>query len=98
MGKLVFLHYMKYTKEFLKSSPEVRDKEFGNYGKLVEKHGLKALSSGSPWGNEYHALVIMESEKGMEAWNAFSTELLENWTHDAWKYIKESRTEIMSPS
>ena len=97
MGKLVFMHYMKYTREFLKSSQEVRDREFGKYSSVAEKHGLKVLSSGSPWGNEYHALIILESEKGMEAWDAYTTELLKNWTPDAWEYIKESRTEIMSP-
>ena len=98
MGKLVFLHYLKYTREFLTSSREVGLAEADRYANLAKKHGLKILSWGGPWGNEYHGLYILESEKGIDAWDSFTTELVSNFTPDAWKYIAESRTEIMSPN
>ena len=98
MGKLVFLHYLKYTREFLKSPREIMLAEADRYANLLKKHGLKLLSWGGPWGNEYTGLYILESEKGIDAWDAFTTELFANGTPDAWKFIAESRTEIMSPN
>ena len=74
MTKLLFLHYYKFTKEFRENWNELQPAEWKRYNDLLKKHGLKMLNHGVPFGSEYHWVGIIESEKGMEAWNDFSRE------------------------
>jgi hypothetical protein len=74
LTKLLFLHYFRFTKEFREKWNELQPSEWKRYNDLLKKHGLKMLNHGEPFGSEYHWVGIIESEKGIEAWEAFSHE------------------------
>jgi hypothetical protein len=38
------------------------------------------------------------TNKGLDAWNAFTTDVLQNGTPDAWKYVQDFATDIVSLS
>ena len=92
MAKLVFIHYMKFTREYNQNSEELDPAEWERYQSIAKKHGLKVYARGTPWGNEYHGAVLLEADKGMDAWNGFIGE----YVAGSWKYILESRTDIIS--
>jgi hypothetical protein len=94
MTKLLFLHYFKFTREWQENVDTVRPVEWRRYNDLLEKHGLKMLNHGTPFGNEYHWVGIIESEKGFEAWNAFEQEYVADGTSNA-KYFYDVRTDII---
>ncbi|MCW4048467.1 MAG: hypothetical protein NWE89_01890 [Candidatus Bathyarchaeota archaeon] len=95
MGKLVFINKVTWTKDFLKNS-DAWQPEMDRWDKLAKKHGLKLMGRGTPWGNNYHNVTMYVTDKGLDAWNSFTTDILGNGTPDAWKYVKEFATDIVS--
>ena len=68
------------------------------WAEVAKKHGLKLLATGTPWGNAYHSISIYSSDKGIDAWDGFSSDVLRNGTPDAWKYIEDFATDMVSQS
>ena len=90
MTKLVFIHHMKFTREHNAKTEELQLENFNKYKSLAKKNGLKLLAHGTPWGNEYHWVGVLQSDKGMEAWNAFINEYISP------EYMLESNTAVVS--
>ena len=95
MGKLAFINKVKWEKKFMKSS-DGWAAERKRWADLAEKHGIELLGDGTPWGCDYHSVNIYTTDKGLDAWNAFTSDVLRNGTPDAWKYVQEFATDIIS--
>ncbi len=97
MGRLVFINKVKWVRDFMKDEKEW-SKEMARWASLAKKHGLNLMGSGTPWGNDYHSVNMYVTNKGLDAWNAFTTDVLQNGTPDAWKYVQDFATDIVSLS
>lgn len=95
MGKLMFYNKVKWKLDFMKNT-KIWQAERDRWAKVAEKHGLTLVGSGTPWGNDYHSVNVYTTEKGIDAWNDFTTDVLQNGTADAWKYVQEFATDIVS--
>jgi len=97
MSKLAFINKVKWVREAMKDVTWYAE-EIKRWAKLADKHGLRLLGYGTPWGNDYHTVSMYVTENGLDAWNAFSSDVLRNGTPDAWKYIEDFSTDIVSLS
>jgi hypothetical protein len=97
MSKLVFINKVKWTRDFIKNQ-KIWQQEMDRQAKLAEKHGLKLMGYGTPWGNDYHSVYMYITDKGLDAWNAFTNDVLRNGTPQAWEYVQEFATDIISLS
>jgi hypothetical protein len=95
MGKLYFINYVKWSKDFI-TNRSLWEAELARWSSIAEKHGIKRLGAGTPWGNDYHNATIYETSKGMDAWQAFTMEVLASGEKNGWKYIEEYNTSIIS--
>ena len=95
MGKLMFYNKVKWKTDFMRDAG-VWQSERDRWVKLAKKHGLTMVGSGTPWGNDYHSVNVYTTDKGLDAWNAFTTDVLQNGTADAWKYVQDFATDIVS--
>jgi hypothetical protein len=95
MGKLAFINKVKWVRESMKNA-DWWPTERKRWADLAEKHGIELIGDGTPWGNDYHTVNIYTTDKGLEAWNAFTSDVLKNGTPDAWKYVQEFATDIIS--
>jgi len=98
MTKLVLIHYITFRTEFQKNNKKLASMEWDRYNSLAKKNGIKILAyDDDPWGTDYNRIRVLESKKGMEAWNDFISEYVAHGTSEAWKYVKVSRTSIVPP-
>ena len=74
--RLLFFHYFKFTKEFLENWAESQPAEWKRYNDLLAKHGLTLVRHGVPYGSEYDWVGVIESENGLEPWEAFNQEYI----------------------
>jgi hypothetical protein len=95
MGKLYFVNYVRWSKAFI-TDRSLWEAEMARWKKIADKHGLKRLGGGTPWGNDYHNAAIYETEKGLDAWQAFTMEVLASGEKTGWKYIEDYNTNIIS--
>jgi len=98
MTKIVLIHYMTFRTEFHKNNKKLASMEWDRYRSLAKKNGIKILAyDDDPWGTDYNWIRVLESKKGMEAWNDFIREYVAHGTSEAWKYVKVSITSIVPP-
>jgi hypothetical protein len=97
VSKLIFIHYLKADKDFMRETPENRLAEWNRYLNLAEENGLKLLASGDPWGNEWTSVTVFEAENGFDDWYKFSRAFLRVSKPDAWKYVEASKTDVLTP-
>ncbi|MCX6654796.1 MAG: hypothetical protein NTY03_06700 [Candidatus Bathyarchaeota archaeon] len=95
LGKLYFINHVKWTREFI-TNRSLWEPELARWKKIAEKHGIKTLGGGTPWGNDYTYATIYETSKGMDAWQAFTMEVLASGEKNGWKYVEDFNTSIIS--
>ena len=64
--KYGFIVYGKWKPAVMEGMPESVNKEQARIKKEAEKHGMKVLMWGAPYGVSENMVVIYESEKGVE--------------------------------
>jgi hypothetical protein len=76
MAKYGYICYFVFTQEF-NMSPDQQQAWNANFDKLAKKHGFKRDFSGSPWGVDYHGVAVLESDKMLDEWEPFISEVLQ---------------------
>jgi len=76
MAKYGYICYFVFTHELITSLDQQRTWN-ANFKELAKKHGFKLVFLGSPWGVDYHGVAVLESDKMLDEWEAFITEVLQ---------------------
>ena len=93
--KYRYITLLNLTQAYARMTTEERAKWNARNRELQKKYDLTLLFGGSSYGTPETGCIVFESEKGLDNFNKFMTELVEHGTPRAREYIASSHTIVI---